>query len=116
MTANPRQRAARKRPDHTIVVVDQMTGEPAGHVGNLSLSGMLLIADHPFVEDALYQLAFSLPHNHGQRTIEIGAHEQWLADGTVHGQQWVGLQFIDISEDDENVLRQWLEHAADEER
>ncbi|MBX3688594.1 PilZ domain-containing protein [Dokdonella sp.] len=116
MTVTPRQRAARKRPDHTIMVVDQMTGEQTGHIGNLSLSGMMLIADHPFVEDALYQLAFTLPHANGQRTIEVGVHEQWLADGTVRGQQWVGLQFIDISEEDESALRQWLMHAPDDDR
>lgn len=111
---NPRQRSARKRPSHAVEVTDQVTGERTGHIGNLSLTGMMLVAERPFVDDALYQLAFTLDTHGTRHTIEIGAHEQWAAPGTVHGQQWVGLQFIDISDSDEEVLRKWLAEAADE--
>ena len=48
-----------------------------------------------------------------QRTIEVGAHEQWTAPGPVHGQQWVGLHFIDLSDEDKKVLEQWLAVGAD---
>ena len=48
-----------------------------------------------------------------QRTIEVGVHEQWTAPGTVQGQQWVGLHFIDLSDEDANALRQWLAVGAD---
>lgn len=108
MNAPQKFRAARKRLDHEVAVIDQMTGQVIGHIGNLSLTGMMLIAETPVQDDALYQLSFTLPGASSSRAIEVGVHEQWSAPGTVQGQQWVGFHFIDISEDDEVVLDQWL--------
>jgi hypothetical protein len=31
----------------------------------------------------------------------------------MRGQNWVGFRFIDVSSDDETVLRDWLVHAED---
>ena len=45
----------------TITVIDTMTDTVVGRIGNLSETGMLLIANAPLVEDALYQLRFLLP-------------------------------------------------------
>jgi len=115
MNANRRQRPARRRPDHAVAVIDQMTGARAGHIGNLSLTGMMLISEQPIVDDGVYQLTFTLPLGATQRTIEVGVHEQWTAPGTVQGQQWVGLHFIDLSGEDENVLKQWLAIGTDDE-
>lgn len=113
MNTSRRQRPARRRPDHAVAVLDQMTGARAGHIGNLSLTGMMLISEQPIVDDGVYQFAFTLPLGTMQHTIEVGAHEQWSAPGTVQGQQWVGLHFIDLSDEDENVLKQWLAVGAD---
>ena len=113
MNADRKQRPARRRPDHAVAVIDQMTGARAGHIGNLSLTGMMLISERPIVDDGVYQFAFTLPLGAAQRTIEAGVHEQWSAPGTVQGQQWVGLHFIDLSDEDENALRQWLAVGAD---
>ncbi len=113
MTTSRRQRATRRRPDHAVAVLDQMTGGRVGHIGNLSLTGMMLISEQPIVDDGVYQFAFTLPLGTMQRTIEVGAHEQWTAPGTVHGQQWVGLHFIDLSDEDKKVLEQWLAVGAD---
>jgi len=113
MNDSRKQRPARRRPDHAVAVTDQMTGACAGHVGNLSATGMMLISEQPIVEDGIYQFAFTMPLESGPRTIEVGAHEQWSAPGTVRGQQWVGLHFIDLSAEDERALRQWLAGGAD---
>jgi len=115
MNANIKQRPARRRPDHAVAVIDQMTGARAGHIGNLSLTGMMLISEKPIVDDGVYQFSFSLPLGITQRTIEVGAHEQWSVPGTVQGQQWVGLHFIDLSDEDKNALRQWLAGGTDAE-
>ena len=114
MNTSRRQRPARRRPDHAVAVLDQMTGGRVGHIGNLSLTGMMLISEQPIVDDGVYQFAFTLPLGAMQHTIEVGAHEQWSAPGTVQGQQWVGLHFIDLSDEDENVLKQWLAVGTDD--
>ncbi|HEU4664330.1 MAG TPA: PilZ domain-containing protein [Dokdonella sp.] len=111
---NEKRRLPRKRPDVALHVTDTMTGEVVGHLGNLSMEGMLLLAQRPIADDALYQFSFHLPDAHGRLyPIEVGVHEQWSAPGTMRGQSWVGFRFIDIAPDDATVLRDWLMHAQD---
>lgn len=94
-----------------IEVVDVMTEEPIGHLGNLSVGGMLLIARVPLVEDALYQLRFSLPGNEGQ-AIEVGAHLLWRDDASAPGQSWAGLRFLGLAPQVTRSLREWVGHGG----
>ena len=111
---NNKRRVARKRPDVSLRVTDAMTGEVVGQLGNLSMDGMMLIAQSPINEDALYQFTFQLPNSYGQlRPIEVGAHQLWADAPAVNGQAWIGFRFIDVAPDDEEVLANWLMHAED---
>ncbi len=95
-----------RRPVSGIVdVVDTLTGERIGHLGNLSVGGMLLIAGVPMGDDALYQLRFALPDDGGP--IEVGAHVLWQDTGGAPGQAWVGLRFIGLSAEATRRLRDW---------
>ncbi len=111
MTEN--RRARRQRAETAIQVTDTLTGEVIGRVGNLSLDGMMLIANRPVREDALYQFAFELPDaRHHPHTLEIGVHEQWNEPASAAGQYWAGFRFISISEADQATLGHWLERSA----
>lgn len=108
------RRSPRKPPGVIIQVTNTLTGDVIGRLGNISAEGMMLVANRQVVDDALYQLQFNLPDEHGRlHPIEVGAHEQWSAPGTMRGQTWVGFRFIDVSPDDAGVLRDWLMHAQD---
>lgn len=106
-------RDSRRMPRRTVIelvdVVDTMTEEPVGHVSNLSVGGMLLIAGKRLVEDALYQFRFALPDGEG-RTIEVGAHVLWL-DGASARQSWVGLRFLGVAPDITRRLREWIDQG-----
>ncbi len=111
---NDKRRLPRKRPDVPLQVTDMMTGEVVGRIGNLSLDGMMLIAQSRIDDDALYQFSFHLPDAHGRlHPVEVGVHEQWSDLGSARGQAWIGFRFIDISPDDDKVLRNWLMHAEE---
>jgi hypothetical protein len=111
---NEKRRLPRKRPDVPLQVVDAMTGEVVGRLGNISLEGMMLITQRPLAEDALFQFLFHLPDSHGRlHPIEVGVHEQWTDGGSARGNAWTGFRFIDIAADDERILREWLMHADD---
>ena len=104
------RRSPRKPPAMVIHVTNTLTGDVIGRLGNLSIDGMMLVANKPVVEDGLYQLQFNLPDEYGRlHPIEVGVHEQWSEDASVPGQQWVGFRFIDIAADDAGVLRTWLD-------
>lgn len=109
------RRAKRRQLAHTVEVVDTMAEETIGRIGNLSISGMLLVSGKPLTEDALYQLRFGLLDRGGRdRNIELGAHQLWTTETSAPGQYWNGLRFIDIAPEDVDFLRLWVEAAGAE--
>jgi hypothetical protein len=107
------RRAKRKPPEEPVQVVDAMTGASVGRVGNLSINGMMLIADAPMREDALFQFVFQLPDGKGNKvSLEIGFHEQWSEPANVPGQHWAGFRIIDIAPHDAEILEAWVEREG----
>ena len=102
------RRMPRRTVSGLIDVVDVMTEETVGHLGNLSVGGMLLIASAPLVEDALYQLRFSLPDGGGQ-DLEVGAHVLWRDEASAPGQAWVGLRFLGLAPHVIRSLHEWID-------
>lgn len=91
-----------------INVIDTMTGDTMGHLGNLSVGGMLLIASIPLAEDSLYQCRFVLPDS-GEDSIEVGAHILWLDKASAPGQFWAGVRFLGLDSDTTRRLRIWCQ-------
>lgn len=107
------RRAPRRRADAVISVCDAMTGQVVGRVGNLSETGMLLMASTALVPDGLYQLRFSLPGADGTgQPLELGAHLLWADQASAPGQSWVGLRFIGLDEHQATALRRWVRAAG----
>ena len=109
MTSDETRRARRYDIPDTIQVVDTMTGAVVGRLGNLSESGMMLIASVPLADDALYQLRFHPDGVSGHRAIEVGAHLLWQDDASAPGQTWVGFRLIKVFDDHAQPLRHWLD-------
>lgn len=113
MNASPHdefRRVRRRKVEGTIQVVDTMTDTVVGRLGNLSETGMLLIASAPLVEDALYQFRFILQDT--PRTslpIEVGVHLLWQEQTSASGQTWTGLRFITMVDSQMQQLLQWLD-------
>ncbi len=104
------RRARRRKMPDAILVIDVMTDNVVGRIGNVSETGMLLIASTPLVEDALYQFRFHLHDQRGRETaLEVGAHLLWLDRASAPGQAWTGFRFIAIPEDQAVQLRQWID-------
>jgi hypothetical protein len=92
-----------------VEVTDTMTGAVVGHVGNVSVGGMLLIAQAPLVEEGLYQFAFTLPDE--RRPLEVGAHVLWLDAAGAPGQAWAGVRFLGLAPESTRQLREWIGHG-----
>mgnify|MGYP001331189121 CR=1 FL=1 len=103
------RRARRRKAGDTILVVDAMTERVVGRIGNLSETGMLLMAGAPLVEDALYQFRFSLPTGSSESTVEIGAHLLWMDKASAPGQVWAGFRFIGLTEHQAGPMRAWID-------
>lgn len=107
---NDYRRARRRKANQTIDVIDAMTETVIGRLSNLSETGMLLILQHPLMNDALYQLRFRLPlAQGGDVALDVGAHELWSDEAAAPGQVWTGFRFIDLAPGDTERIRAWVE-------
>lgn len=112
MNAPEQRRAPRKRPDYSVTVMDTITGQPLGHLGNLSSNGMLLIGQRIPRNEAVYQVSLTLPRHDGSMpAIEIGIQEQWHEPAATPGQTWAGYRIIAIGNAEATQLDQWLQQA-----
>lgn len=103
------RRARRRQVADTIHVIDSMTEAVIGHIGNVSESGMLVMASAPLAIDALYQLRFALPDGSGRSAFEVGAHLLWRDEASAPGQAWAGFRFITMSDEQMQHLRRWID-------
>jgi hypothetical protein len=104
------RRARRRKVSDTILVTDAMTDSVIGRIGNVSETGMLMIASAPLVEDALYQVRFHLHDARGREIpLEVGAHLLWLDRASAPGQAWTGFRFIAVPTDQALQLRNWID-------
>ena len=110
------RRSRRKAARQTIAVTNAFTGEVVGTVGNLSIDGMLLMANRALPDHALYQLSFDLPGRNGSpaRHMELGVHEQWTEPAAAPEQFWAGFRIIDMGTEDRVALAAWIETQDDE--
>lgn len=107
---NELRRAQRRSAQESMAVVDVLTEETVGRIGNVSELGMLLVAHAPLQENAIYQLRFELVDGMGRsHPIDVGAHLLWIGDANTPGQQWAGLRFLTISDAHMQALRRWIE-------
>ena len=107
------RRARRKRAQETIEVTDTMTDQVVGRIGNISETGMMMLATVHMMDDALFQLRFSLPDGSARgRAVEIGSHQLWSDAANVPGQFWAGFRFIDMSPEDAAHLKAWIEQPG----
>ena len=103
------RRAHRRNVHESVMVIDTMIEQVIGRLGNISESGMLLVANAPLVEDALYQLRFEIIDRAGRTVaIDVGAHLVWLGSANTPGQSWAGLRFLTIEESQLAILRHWI--------
>jgi hypothetical protein len=107
---NEFRRAKRRKAADTILVTDMMSERVVGRIGNVSETGMLLMASETLTEDALYQFRFLLPDAKGQETaVEVGAHLLWLDRASAPGQAWTGFRFLGLAEPQASRLRAWID-------
>ena len=107
MIAEARRSPRRQVPD-MVPVLDMMEDAVVGRLGNVSESGMLLLASAPLHEDALYQLRFAIPQLGRDTQIDVGVHLLWSERSHAPGQSWAGFRFLTISPAHRELLRQWI--------
>lgn len=102
------RRQPRRAVPGMVEVFDTILEESVGYLGNVSIGGMLLIANRSLPDNALFQFRFNLPD--GMSTappLEVGAHVLWQDRAGAPGQSWIGMRFLGLSPDALHRLRLW---------
>lgn len=103
------RRARRHAVSEPVRVIDTMTDQVVGRLGNLSETGMLLVASVPLAEGALYQFRFNLRDGSGHdKAIEVGTQLLWQDTASAPGQVWAGFCFINTRGEQLQHLARWL--------
>ncbi|WP_189339653.1 PilZ domain-containing protein [Rhodanobacter denitrificans] len=104
------QRRTRRKPvAFAATVMDVITGEPMGQIGNLSGTGMLLICPAAPQSEAIHQVRLPLSGDGAvPQYIEAGIQEQWHESPGAADLVWAGYRIIAISEEDDARLDAWL--------
>lgn len=109
MSTPDTRRAPRRQVAELVPVTDLMADTVIGRLGNVSETGMLMLASVPMQDDALYQLQFTIPGAHGQPLlIDVGVHLLWSEQTHAPGQAWVGFRFLTLTREARDALRQWI--------
>ena len=110
MSTEESRRSRRRRVDERVEVLDMMTEQPIGQLGNVSESGLLLLANGSLHDDCLYQLRFTLSDRLGQRSVfEVGVHLLWHNGQAPPGQAWTGFRFLSLEDTQLERLREWID-------
>lgn len=98
-----------------VPVYNGLSGSVEGVLGNLSSDGLMLIADHPFHEESLFQLSFKLPDpsDPEARVIELGAQCLWCDSAASAGTYWAGFKIVDVSSEDLHFIQQVLKAVSE---
>ena len=109
------RRAPRRQVSDLVPVTDQMRDCVVGRLGNVSETGMLMLASAALRDDALYQLRFPLPLADGRsEVIDAGVHLLWSEPAHAPGQSWAGFRFLTLSREHRQQLRLWIGEDSDE--
>jgi hypothetical protein len=106
-----RRRSARETPGAIVPVVDGLTGERMGQIGNLSAEGLMLIAQNHIEQGSLFQMEFTLTDlGEKEHTFNVGALCLWCSVANSRSTFWAGFEIMDISERDAATLRDIVVH------
>ena len=100
------RRSDRKAPENVVPVVNTITGEQMGHIGNLSAEGLMLIARMAIEPGLMFQICFSLPDLAGHvQAFNVGAICLWCSEASAPSTYWAGFEMMDVSDDEALILR-----------
>jgi non-ribosomal peptide synthetase component E (peptide arylation enzyme) len=109
MDSQERRYRHRLAPVDAVPVVDDFRHTQLGVIGNLSVSGMMLICEDALPEGMTCQIRFRLAE-HTERDFVIGVEVLWTQANGDGDSYWSGLRIIDINPEDHRLLLELLDN------
>ncbi|MCW8196214.1 PilZ domain-containing protein [Proteobacteria bacterium 005FR1] len=111
--ANVEQAEQRKLLRHVLSgpvnIYDRVSKSFLGRLVNVHTEGLMIMGNHPFTADSIYQLDMQLPQAiEGCEMISIGVDCLWSRSEDTHV-HWAGCKIIDASEDARRQIQALIE-------
>ena len=92
-------------------VFDLETGDPIGHLVDLTVRGMMMISEEPVPGDTVFRMKLDLPPGlFEQERWEITARSIWCKPDVNPAFHDTGLQFMAITRHDEMIIQDLIQH------
>ena len=90
-------------------IFDVETGEPIGHLVDVTLRGMMMISEGPVATDMVFQMRMDLPPGlFEQDRWEFSARSIWSKSDVNPAFHDTGLEFLAITRPDEMIIQDLL--------
>ena len=87
-------------------VVDLESNQVIGHLGDISLDGMLIISEQTLPLESRYHIHIKLPpdENLGAEVIDLQIETRWSKPDVNPTLQCIGCRFVEISPTNEDLI------------
>lgn len=104
-----RRHLERKQLSTAIPVCNAVTGQTVGELVNITVEGLMIIAEQCPDVHSIYQYTLQLPSPIlGKSTASVGVDCMWTREQDDHHRHWAGFQIIDASPDDIAVIAELI--------
>lgn len=89
-------------------ILDVQSGELLGHLGDISLDGLMMVADQPLPLQQVRVILIKLPEDEEltESSIEMKIEVRWTRPDLNPNLHRIGCQFVDISEKNRAIIQQ----------
>lgn len=92
-----------------IRVLDRDQEVTMGQLVDLSVEGLMMLAQEPVDVNRVFRMSLDVPEEIGLGHISFGAESLWVEPSHDTKTHWAGFQIIDISRDNSEKIRQLIE-------
>ncbi len=109
-TIEERRKQSRRQLRFFTRVIDSHSGRFLGYLANLTLDGAMMISHKPLNTDAILHFQIDLPENYSNNEqLSLSARAVWSQPDADPDFYRVGLQLLDLSQDETELLGRLLE-------
>lgn len=110
---NERRRKTRQRLVSLTVVLDKVSGEVLGRIGNLTCEGLMLCSDRPLATGERFHLQIQLPDEvAGHTRVDLEARSLWSQRAMDPMYYATGFEILNLSDTDRHVIEVLIQDAV----
>ena len=97
----------------SLIVIERDTGEPVGHIVNMSVEGLMVVSEKCADVSRIIECNVLLPGEyHGREQLRFDAEVRWCSESEVDGMMIIGLRITEIDNIGKKIIVKLLENCT----